>query len=92
MSQNHLIKQLKQHMISDLEAAIEDREEEIIRAINKMTEERDPESEAPVKFTCSLSGALNLDKNTIETSFGFSVKTTLKERHQIEDPDQAELF
>lgn len=89
---NPRLRALCAHMCSDLVVAFEDQESEMHKAITKMMESRDPESEAPLKFAVSMSGKLDLDKNAVETQLGFSVKTTVKEKHKLEDPGQPDLL
>jgi len=87
MRKNHLIKQLLEHMIADLEAAIGGQEEEMLRAITRAADARS-DSEEPLKFSVSLRGVLNLDKDEVETAFSFSTRTAVKAKHPLEDPDQ----
>ena len=90
MRKNHLIDQLREHMIADLEAAIGEQEEEMLRAITRAAEAR-TDSEEPLKFSVSLRGVLNLDKDEVETAFSFSTRTAVKAKHPLEDPDQRKL-
>jgi hypothetical protein len=91
MRKNHLIDQLREHMIADLEAAIGEQEEEILRAITRAADARS-DSEEPLKFSVSLRGVLNLDKDEVETAFSFSTRTAVKARHRLEDPNQEKLL
>ncbi len=77
-------------MIADLEAAIGEQQEEILRAITRAAEAR-TDSEEPLKFSVSLRGVLNLDKDEVETAFSFSTRTAVKAKHPLEDPDQKKL-
>ena len=77
-------------MQADLADAIGAQEEEILRAIAKASE-NGTDSEEPVKFSVSLRGVLNLDANTVETAFSFATRTSVKEKHALEDPKQAKL-
>ena len=77
-------------MQDDLADAIGAQEEEILRAIAKASE-TGTDSEEPVKFSVSLRGVLNLDANTVETAFSFATRTSVKEKHALEDPKQAKL-
>lgn len=90
MSKNHLIQQLREHMIADLEAAIGHQEDEILRALTRAADARS-DSEEPLKFSVSLRGVLNLDKDEVETAFSFSTRTAVKAKHPLEDPDQKKL-
>jgi hypothetical protein len=90
MSNNHLLKQLAEHMQNDLADAIGAQEEEILRAIAKASE-TGTDSEEPVKFGVTLRGVLNLDANTVETAFSFTTRTSVKEKHPLEDPKQGNL-
>ena len=90
MSKNYLLNQLAQHMQADLADAIGSQEEEILRAIAKASE-NGTDSEEPVKFAVTLRGVLNLDANTVETAFSFATRTSVKEKHALEDPKQATL-
>jgi len=90
MSNNHLLKQLAEHMQNDLADAIGAQEEEILRAITRAAEAR-TDSEEPLKFSVSLRGVLNLDKDEVETAFAFSTRTAVKAKHPLEDPDQKKL-
>jgi hypothetical protein len=90
MSKNYLLNQLAQHMQADLADAIGAQEEEILRAIAKASE-NGTDSEEPVKFAVTLRGVLNLDANTVETAFSFATRTSVKEKHALEDPKQATL-
>jgi hypothetical protein len=90
MSNNHLLKQLAEHMQNDLADAIGAQEEEILRAIAKASE-TGTDSEEPVKFGVTLRGVLNLDANTVETAFSFTTRTSVKEKHPLEDPKQGKL-
>ena len=77
-------------MQADLADAIGAQEEEILRAIAKASE-NGTDSEEPVKFAVTLRGVLNLDANTVETAFSFATRTSVKEKHALEDPKQAKL-
>lgn len=90
MSKNYLLNQLAQHMQADLADAIGSQEEEILRAISKASE-NGTDSEEPVKFAVTLRGVLNLDANTVETAFSFATRTSVKEKHPLEDPNQSKL-
>ncbi len=90
MSKNYLLNQLAQHMQADLADAIGAQEEEILRAIAKASE-NGSDSEEPVKFAVTLRGVLNLDANTVETAFSFATRTSVKEKHALEDPNQKKL-
>ncbi len=90
MRKNHLIQQLREHMTSDLEAAIGEQEEEILRAITRAADARS-DSEEPLKFSVTLRGVLNLDKDEVETAFSFSTRTAVKAKHPLEDPNQKKL-
>ena len=90
MSKNYLLNQLAQHMQADLADAIGAQEEEILRAIARASE-NGTDSEEPVKFAVTLRGVLNLDANTVETAFSFATRTSVKEKHALEDPKQAKL-
>lgn len=90
MRKNHLIQQLREHMVADLESAIGDQEEEILRAITRAADARS-DSEEPLKFSVTLRGVLNLDKDEVETAFSFSTRTAVKAKHPLEDPDQKKL-
>lgn len=84
---NHLIEQLKEHMKEDLEGAFETQESELLASIRKQRE--DPENEdKDIVLTVSMKGKLSVDKSKIETAFSFSSKTTVKEIHLIENPNQ----
>ena len=85
---NHLIAQFKEHMMADLEAAIENQEDEILEAIAKLRENRPEDDEKPLVFSASMAGKLNLDKSTVETAFSFAVKTTVKDKHTLDEPSQ----
>jgi hypothetical protein len=90
MRKNHLIEQLREHMVADLQSAIGEQEEEMLRAITRAAEAR-TDSEEPLKFSVSLRGVLNLDKDEVETAFSFSTRTAVKAKHPLEDPDQKKL-
>ena len=77
-------------MQDDLADAIGAQEEEILRAIAKASE-TGTDSEEPVKFSVTLRGVLNLDANTVETAFSFATRTSVKEKHALEDPQQPKL-
>ncbi len=77
-------------MQDDLADAIGAQEEEILRAIAKASE-TGTDSEEPVKFGVTLRGVLNLDANTVETAFSFTTRTSVKEKHPLEDPKQGKL-
>ena len=64
MSKNRLIEQLRNYMIADLESAIGEQEDEMLRAITRAADARS-DSEEPLKFSVSLRGVLNLDKDQI---------------------------
>jgi hypothetical protein len=86
---NHLIDQLKNTMIASLETAIIDSEKDMIACIARQRESNDDEQ--PIKFSVSMKGTLNLDKGAIETSFGYSTRTVIKDEFLIEDPNQPSL-
>jgi hypothetical protein len=62
----------------------------MLRAITRAAEAR-TDSEEPLKFSVSLRGVLNLDKDEVETAFSFSTRTAVKAKHPLEDPDQRKL-
>jgi hypothetical protein len=73
----------------DLRAAIEDKEAEILKAIQKMTEERQQtKSEAPLKFKLSLGITADLDASEVETVVSYSVRTTVRCNHEIANEDE----
>ena len=77
-------------MQNDLADAIGAQEEEILREIAKASE-TGTDSEEPVKFAVTLRGVLNLEANTVETAFSFTTRTSVKEKHPLEDPKQGKL-
>jgi hypothetical protein len=87
---NHILSQMADRGAEDLRAAIEDKEPEILKAIQKMAEER--EGDAPLKFRASLSIIADLDANVVETAVSYSVKTTVKGKHAIETDETPSLF
>lgn len=82
---NNILEQMAERGAEDLRSAIEDKEPEILKAIQKMAEER--EGNAPLKFKLSLALTADLDKSTVETAVSYSVKTTVKGVHAIERDD-----
>lgn len=74
----------------DLVAALRDNESEILADIQKTAENRESEDD-PVKFKVSLGITLDLDKSTIETSFSYSVKKTVKQKHAFSSDNAPEL-
>ena len=86
---NHILKQMAEAGSNDLRAAIEDKEAEILKAIQKMTEERQQtKSEAPLKFKVSLAITADLDASVVETVVSYSVRTTVKCSHEIAKEDE----
>ena len=82
---NKILNQMAEAGAEDLRAAIEEKETEILEAIQKMAEERsETKSEAPLKFKLSLSITADLDESVVETVMSYSVKTTVKGKHEIE--------
>ncbi len=82
---NNILTQMAERGAEDLRSAIEDKEPEILKAIQKMADER--EGDAPLKFKLSLALTADLDKSTVETAVSYSVKTTVKGVHAIEKAD-----
>jgi DNA replication initiation complex subunit (GINS family) len=83
---NNILTQMAERGAEDLRAAIEEKEAEILAAIQKIAEER--EGDAPLKFSLSLKITADLDKSTVETAVSYSVKTTVKGVHAIEQDDE----
>lgn len=85
---NKILNQMAEAGANDLRSAIEEKETEILEAIQKMAEERsETKSEAPLKFKLSLSITADLDESVVETVMSYSVKTTVKGKHEIEQED-----
>lgn len=85
---NHILEQLSERGCEDLRSAVEEKEAEILKAIQHQADERKEQgSEAPLKFSLSLKITADLDKSVIETAFSYSVKTTVKGVHEIAKPD-----
>jgi len=82
---NNILEQMSQRGAEDLRSAIEEKEAEILAAIQKQAAER--EGDAPLKFRVSLALTADLDKSTVETVVSYSVKTTVKGVHAIEKED-----
>ena len=82
---NHILEQLSERGAEDLRSAIEDKEVEIIKAIQHLADER--EEKEPLKFSLSLKITADLDKSTVTTAVSYSVKTTVKGVHEIAKPD-----
>lgn len=86
---NRILEQMAERGAEDLRAAIEDKEPEILKAIQKMTEERQQtKSEAPLKFKLSLGITADLDASEVETVVSYSVRTTVRCSHEIEKEEQ----
>ena len=86
---NHILEQLSKRGSEDLNSAIEEKEAEILKAIQHQADERKEQgSEAPLKFSLSLKITADLDKSVIETAFSYSVKTTVKGLHEIKKEDE----
>jgi hypothetical protein len=83
------ISQLREVMLRDLKTAFDEAHDDIRDAILHLAETR--EDDKPLVFSCSMGGKLNLDANTVETSFGFSFKTTIKNKTVMEDPAQIKI-
>jgi len=83
------LSQLRQVMLDDLQTAFDDAESDIRKAITKMAE--DKEDDKPLVFSCAMGGKLNLDANTVETTFAFSVKTSIKNKTVLENPAQIRI-
>jgi hypothetical protein len=79
---NNILEQMAERGGEDLRSAMEERQTEILMAIQKMADER--EGDAPLKFKLSLALTADLDKSTVETAVSWSVKTTVKGVHAIE--------
>lgn len=85
---NHILKQMAEAGANDLREAIEEKEPEILEAIQKLADERsETKGEAPLKFKLALSITADLDKSVVETVMSYSVKTTVKGKHEIEQED-----
>ena len=83
---NNILTQMAERGAEDLRSAIEDKEAEILKAIQKMADER--EGDSPLKFKLSLALTADLDKSTVETAVSYSVKTTVKGVHAIKQDDE----
>jgi hypothetical protein len=83
---NHILKKMAEAGANDLREAIEEKEPEILEAIQKVAADRDEKE--PMKFKLSLAITADLDKSKVETAVSWSVKTTVKEVHLIENGDQ----
>lgn len=82
---NHILSQMADRGAEDLRSAIEDKEPEILKAIQHLADER--EEKEPLKFSLSLKITADLDKSTVTTAVSYSVKTTVKGVHAIEKED-----
>lgn len=84
---NHILRACAVHGSADLTTAISRNEYEILEDIERLVADRSDE-DGPVKFRATLSIVVDLQKSVVETSFGYSVKRTVKESHEIPDPNQ----
>jgi hypothetical protein len=81
---NNILEQMSQRGAEDLRAAMEEREAEILKAIQKQADDRkENDDESPLKFSLSLKITADLDKSTVTTAVSYSVKTTVKGVHAI---------
>lgn len=86
---NRILEQMSERGAEDLRSAIEEKEPEILKAIQKMAEERaEAKSEAPLKFKISLAITADLDASEVETVVSYSVRTTVKCNHEIAKADE----
>jgi hypothetical protein len=83
---NHILKKMAEAGANDLQAAIDEKEVEIIGAIIKADQDR--EEKEPLKFKLTLSITADLDKSVVETAVSYSVRTTVRGKHEIEAGDQ----
>ena len=63
---NHILEQLSERGAEDLRSAIEEKEAEILKAIQHLADER--EEKEPLKFSLSLKITADLDKSTVTTA------------------------
>jgi hypothetical protein len=88
---NNILEQMSQCGAEDLRSAIEDKEAEILAAIQKQADDRkENDDESPLKFSLSLKITADLDKSTVTTAVSYSVKTTVKGVHAIKKEDDNE--
>lgn len=87
---NHILSQMADRGAEDLRSAIEDKQPEILEAIQKIAAER--EGDAPLKFRVSLALIADLDANVVETEVSYSVKTKVKGKHALETDETPSLF
>jgi hypothetical protein len=83
---NHILDKMAEAGANDLRDAIEDKETEILAAIIKAGQDR--EGNEPLKFKLSLSITADLDKSVVETAVSYSVRTTVRGKHEIEAGDE----
>jgi hypothetical protein len=83
---NHILEKMAEAGANDLARAIDEKEVEILAAIIKAGQDR--EGNEPLKFKLSLSITADLDKSVVETAVSYSVRTTVRGKHEIEVGDQ----
>ena len=83
---NHILKKMAEAGADDLRAAIDEKEVEILAAIIKAGQDR--EGNEPLKLKLALSITADLDKSVVETTVSYSVRTTVRGKHEIEAGDQ----
>ena len=86
---NHILLKMAEAGANDLARAIDEKEVEILAAIIKAGQDR--EGNEPLKFKLSLSITADLDKSVVETAVSYSVRTTVRGKHEIEKGDEPEL-
>lgn len=74
----------------DIRAAMKIKGTEMIDAIRVLKTESIGEK-AP-KFSFSVGVSIDCCTSKVETSFSYSVRTSVKQGHDLEDPDQLVLF
>lgn len=83
---NHILKKMAEAGAQDLHSAIDEKELEILTAIKKVATDRDEKE--PLKFKLTLSITADLDKSVVETAVSYSVRTTVRGKHEIKAGDQ----
>jgi hypothetical protein len=87
---NPLLQTIKDQCVTDLAARWEEGNDEILAAIHRSQQDAQ-DNEADAKFNLSFSIKLDFTKSKVTTALAWSVKRSLEESHELEDPNQIKL-
>jgi hypothetical protein len=88
---NHFVEQLKNIMLANLQTAIDDRQDDILKDIEKLSSDNKDDPGKPLKFSVSFGAVLDLDRNRVKTKLSWASRTVIEREDELEDPKQTKL-